>query len=65
MPSPAIEYVRVPSLVMIAQVVFLLDRGHTQIYKVTDMPLITLFTHRLSPALVISMLAIVFMIEVK
>jgi len=38
--------IRVPSFVLIAQVVFPLDRGHTQ----RKMPLITVPTHRLLPS---------------
>ena len=40
----------VPSLVLVAQVVFLLERGHIHRHTKPQMPLITLLMHQLLPA---------------
>ena len=43
----------VPSLVLIAQVVFLLEHGHTTTHTQSHVPLNNLLMHRLPPAWVI------------
>ena len=45
----------VPSLVLIARVVFLLESGHTRALTKSQMPLTTLPEHQLPPASVINM----------
>lgn len=46
----AIEYICVSNLVLIDKVVFLVERGRTHRHTQSQIPLITLSTHRLPPA---------------